>query len=333
MTLITETAGGNEMANSALTTNGRNARSGRKALMLSICALACVAATGSFAADLAKVQIGDAANIFPESMAVTSDGTVYAGSTQQTVVYRATPGAAKAEVWIPKPADGPQFMLGVYADEKTNLLYVCYSDPTNRRGTTNGLPAMLRTYDLKSGDLKGSYTFGTHSYCNDTTTTPDGTAYMADTSGGNIMRLKPGAATADAWFHDDKLVGIDGVTWGNGALYVNNVDKNLLYRVDLNADGSAKSLTELQTSVPVKGPDGMRFGQDGKLYLAENKAGQVDEVALDGDKATIKPIKDGFQTSTAVSEVGNVLWVGEAKFGQKAPGQFFVYPVDLGAAK
>ena len=110
---------------------------------------------------------------------------------------------------------------------------------------------------------------------------------------------------------------------------------NSLLRVDVNGDGSAGKPAALALSQPIKGPDGIRFGEDGVLYLAENAAGQVDAVTIDGDKATIKPLKTGFDTPTAVSKVGSTLFVLEAKLGLMGnatdPGQFFIYSVPLAA--
>lgn len=35
----------------------------------------------------------------------------------------------------------------------------------------------------------------------------------------------------------------------------------------------------------------MRFGADGKLYLAENGAGQVDAITINGDNAEVMVLK------------------------------------------
>ena len=82
---------------------------------------------------------------------------------------------------------------------------------------------------------------------------------------------------------------------------------------------------------PLKGPDGMRFGDDGKLYLAENAAGQVDVLTISGDSATVEPLQGGFDTPTAVSKVGDQLFVAESKFskmgGTEDPGQFYVHVI------
>lgn len=291
---------------------------------------ALIAPGAALAAD--KVQIGDQ-KVFPESITSTADGTLFAGSMPLGQVYKAAPGATKTELLIDRPAEGPASVLGVYADEAAKTLWVCYSDAATFQGSPDAVPAQVRTFDLATAAPKGSYALEKGSFCNDIATTADGTAYIADTTNGSVMRLKPGAAALDVWAKDAALAGVDGLSFGpDGALYVNSVTANKLLRIDMGADGAAGAITELTLSEPVKGPDGMRFGDDGKLYLAENGAGRVDAVTIEGDKATITVIKDGFDMPTAVTKVGDTLWVLEARFGsmQEAdPGLFYATPVAL----
>jgi sugar lactone lactonase YvrE len=302
-----------------------------KTSLLALLTAATLVATPALAAD--KVQFGDQM-VFPESITSTADGTLYAGSLTMGVIFKAAPGAAKADVFVQKPADGPQAIVGVYADEKTGLLWTCYADLAAFSG--KGMPSVVRTISLADGSVKGSYSLPEASFCNDTVTTSDGTAYIADTAGSRIMRLKPGATALDEWAKGDLLATVDGISIGpDGKLYANGVQTGKLVRIDINADGSAGTMTDLKLSAPLMGPDGMRFGDDGKLYIAENQAGRVSAATFDGDAATITPIKDGFDGPTAVTKVGNTLWVLEAKigkFGQQGvdPGQFFAYPVMLG---
>lgn len=293
-------------------------------------AASAIAASGAMAQD--KVQIGDKM-VFPESITTTSDGTLYAGSFANGTVYKAAPGAATATQFIAPVTEGAVGVIGVYADEKAGLLWVCNSDPGAFSGQGK-FPAVARSYALSDGSAKASYPMGDGSFCNDFVSTADGTVYVADTSGGKVDVIKPGGSTADQWFADKALAGVDGISIGkDGAMYVNNVMTGKLYRIVINPDGSAGALTEIATSAPLKGPDGMRFGDDGVLYLAENGAGQVDAITIDGDKAEVKVIKGGFDTPTAVSKVGKTLWVGEAKFsklgGKEDPGLFYAYAVPL----
>lgn len=278
-----------------------------------------------------KVQIGDQ-KVFPESITSTADGTLYAGSLTQGTIFRAAPGSAKAEAWVPKPADGPPGISGVYADEKTGTLWACYVDLAAFGG--KGMPSVLRAIDITSGTVKGSYPFPDGSFCNDAVTLADGTVYATDTGGSRILRLKPGATALEEWLKSDVLAGIDGISiGGDGKIYVNSVMANKLMRVDVGADGAAGTVTDLKLSEPIKGPDGMRFGDDGKLYLAENAAGRVDEVTIDGDNATIKSLKDGLESPTAVSKNGSTLWALEAKIdklgGKDDPGLFYIWPIAL----
>ncbi|MEQ1768780.1 MAG: hypothetical protein ABL879_02995 [Devosia sp.] len=284
------------------------------------------------AQDLAKLQIGDNQKAFPESITTTADGTIYAGSLMAGVVFKGMMGGATATAWTQPAKEGPPSIAGVLADEKSGLLWVCYVDLAAFAGGP-ALPSILRTYALADGTLKNAYSLPDKSFCNDIAIAADGTAYVADTSGARIMRLKPGATELETWYADAALGGVDGISFdASGALYINNVMSGKLHRVGIGADGAAAGLTEIATSTPLKGPDGMRFGDDGKLYLAENAAGQVDALTITGDTADVKVLKGGFDTPTAVSKTGNTLFVGEAKFSQMQaadPGQFFVYAVPL----
>lgn len=284
---------------------------------------------GAVAAD--KVQIGDK-NVFPESITSTSDGALIVGSIGTGEIYRAAPGAAKTEAWIPAQTDGPTAVLGVFADEANGTLWACYSDLAMFSGTP-GKPSVLRSFDLATGAQKAAITLGEGTFCNDIATTADGTAYAADTAGGQLFQVKAGAATAEPFFKDAALATLDGLSFGpDGALYLNGVQTNKLFRLAMNADGTAGALTELTLSQPLQGPDGMRFGSDGVLYIAENAAGQVTGWTFDGDTATVKVTEaGGWDSPTAVTQVGDTLWVLEAKLSKMGTdtGDFFAHPVTL----
>lgn len=289
---------------------------------------ATMLSTTAWAAD--KVQVGEG-KVFPESFAAATDGTLYVGSLTMGTISKAAPGATKTEDFIAKPADGPAGVVGVYADNASGLLWACYSDLAAFSGAP-AAAAIARSYDLASGAAKGSYSLPEGSFCNDFASTADGTVYVTDTIGGRVLRLKPGATELEAWLGDKTLMGVDGASMGpDGKLYLNNVLANTLMRVDIGADGAAGTVTTLTTAAPLKGPDGMRFGSNGVLYLAENGAGQADSVALDGDTATITPLLTGLGAPTAVDFASGTLWVLEAKIDKMQDpnenGPFFVIPV------
>jgi sugar lactone lactonase YvrE len=272
-----------------------------------------VGLSGGALAQQTQIVIDDT-RVFPESLTSTADGTVIIGSMAHGTVYRAAPGAAKAVPWI---AAGPNKLgrvLGVFANEPANLLWVCTND-LDPKGTS----AELMAFDLKSGAAKGNYPFPGGGLCNDIAVAPDGTAYITDTRGGRILALKPNATDLTVWGADPKWVGIDGiVVLTTGALLFNNVRENQLVRVDMKADGTPGAATQLELSQPIDGPDGMRALPDGRIILAENRSGKIDLVGIDGDKAKIQIIKDGFKfTPTAVTVTGDTVWVLEAKFAYR----------------
>jgi hypothetical protein len=116
---------------------------------------------------------------------------------------------------------------------------------------------------------------------------------------------------------------------------------NHLIRIPLNADGSAGKGTNLATSMDIFQPDGMRLSSDGKMLMVEGCGkdgnGRLDEVTVSGATATIKVIKDKYMLPTAVTVVGSIAYVLEAKLNyqrdpalkDKEPGTFKTYAVPL----
>lgn len=309
---------------------------GHARLLNRICRVAIpIFMVASFAAHAQRTQIViDDTRVFPESLTSTADGTIIIGSLDHGTIYQVAPGAAKAMPWI---AAGPNHLgrvLGVFANEDTNTLWVCTNDidPTSTS-------AELKAFDLKTATAKGDYPFPGGGLCNDIAVARDGTTYVTDTKGGRILALKPGGTALAVWAGDPKWVGIDGIALlPSGAILFNNVRANQLVRVDMKPDGTAGAATQLVLSQPIDGPDGMRAMRDGHIILAENRAGKIDIVDVAGDAAKIRTIRDGFKfTPTAVTIVGGTAWALEAKFAYrndpalkgKDPGPFGATAVPL----
>jgi streptogramin lyase len=271
---------------------------------------AVIGGTPSVFAQRTQIVIDDT-RAFPESLTSTADGTIYIGSFVHGTVYRAVPGAAKATPWIPAGPTDLKRGVGVFAHEPSNTLWVCSADPDQTKNTT-----ILRAFDLKTAALKGTYPFPGGGFCNDIAVMRDGTTLATDTRGGRILALKPGATALVVWAEDAKFAGIDGIAMlPDGDVVFNNVRQNQLVRVAVKPDGSAGAGTLLELSQPIDGPDGMRALPDGRIVLAENRSGKIDTVRVDGSKAAIETIKDGFKlTPTAVTVIGTTVWVSEAKF-------------------
>ena len=278
-------------------------------------------------------------NIFPESITALPDGTVILGGMLQPWIYRAKPGAATATRWIDLRGVGSA-AWGVLADGKTNTLYACtvaFPLPAKITPPVKERHSSLRAFDLTTGAPKGAWALqGATNACNDITVGPDGSVYVSDLANGEIQRLKKGATALEVWLKTPELANIDGIVFNGPTLYVSNVSTSKIYRIPVNADGSGGKPVEVTLSQPIAGPDGVR-ALNGKLYVAENRSNRVSELTLKGDTATVRVLKDGYQTATGVAPAGDTVWVGESKqnywrdpkLANTDPNPFKVYPLPL----
>jgi hypothetical protein len=278
----------------------------------------CVALVAGFAQAAAggDILINDAKS-GPESLTVAPGGVLIVGSASTPFVYKVRGGSTSAEKFIDASAEGPgTFFLGMLAEASTNTLWTCQLMPVP--GTTSGQRrSALRSFNLETGAPKLRWDLpGDSSVCNDFAVGPDKALYITDTGNAKIYRLPAGASTADLFLEDRAaLVGIDGITFLNGTLYVNNVRSNKVYRVPVDAAGKAAPVVEIVLDQPVKGPDGMRAA-NGKLLVAENGAGKISVITVTGDKGSVTVIKEGLTTPTAVEPAGDTIWIAERGTGK-----------------
>jgi len=230
-------------------------------------------------------------------------------------------------------------VLGVLADEKAGVLWVCASASGGRNGAPYVGETALKAFSLKDASFKASYAFPGNGLCNDIAVAGDGTVYATDTIQARVLRLRKGAAALDLWASDPMLLATaDGLALlADGNLYVNSVGQGTLVRIDVNKDGSAGKITKLETSRPLMQPDGMRSVAGRTMLLVEG-AGRLDEVRINGDKAEITVLKDGLTGPTAVTLVGGTAYVTEAKLAlrndaTKDPGPFRAVGVPYKAPK
>ena len=108
-------------------------------------------------------------------------------------------------------------------------------------------------------------------------------------------------------------------------------------RIERTVDGKFSGLTELTLSQPVGAPDGFRLIRGHRFLLAEGSAGRIDEVTIEGDRAAIRPLKEGLISPPAVTWVGHTAYALEGKIGYlidpklkgQDPGPFKAYAVPL----
>jgi hypothetical protein len=252
----------------------------------------------------------------PESMSVASDGTVYAGSASSAIVYQVKKGATTAETFVDASADGPgTFFFGQLVDAANKTLWTCELVPTPGTAPVQR-HTFLRGFDLGTGKEKLRWMLpGDNSTCNDFSIGPDKGLYISDTGNSKIYRLAPGAQTAELYLENPLLNGIDGLTFLDGVLYVNNVIFNKLYRIPVDASGKPGRPVDIWMDAPVRGPDGMRAAS-GKLFIAANGTGQIVSVAVTGDTGHVVVLKDGLKTPTGIEPAGDTLWFTERGAGK-----------------
>jgi len=267
------------------------------------------------AAPAAEILIGDAKSQ-PESLTVAPGGVLIVGSASSPFVYKVRPGSTTAEKFIDASEEGPgTFFFGMLADASTNTLWTCQLTPV--AGTTPmKRHTALRGFDLSTGTQKTRWNLpGEDSICNDFAIGPDKALYITDTINGKIFRLPGGASTAELYLEHRTLTGVDGITFLNGTLYVNNVFFNKLYRIPVDAAGKPGTPIDIWMDQPVKGLDGMRAA-NGKLIVAENGSGKISVLTINGEKASVTVIHEGLKTPTGVEPAGDTLWIAERGAGK-----------------
>jgi sugar lactone lactonase YvrE len=263
----------------------------------------------------AEILIVDAKSS-PESLTIAPGGILFVGSASTPFVYKVLPGSTTAEKFVDASAEGPgTFFFGMLADAGTKTLWTCQLTPVGDTRPVKRHTA-LRGFDLATGVQKLRWDLpGDNNTCNDFSVGPDKALYITDTSNGKIYRLAAGASTAELFLEDSaSLRGIDGITFLDGTLYVNNVISSKIYRIPVDA-GKAGQPVEISLDQPVKGPDGMRAA-NGKLLVAENGSGKISVITVNGDKGSVTVIKEGLKTPTAVEPAGDTIWIAERGAGK-----------------
>jgi streptogramin lyase len=281
-------------------------------IRISTC-LAALLAFSASAAWSAEILIKDAKSQ-PESLAAAPDGTLIVGSASTPYVYKIKPGSTTPEVFIDASAEGPgTFFLGQLIEGGT--VWSCILTPVANTTPAQRHSALIAS-DLATGKRKLRWDLpGDNTTCNDMAVGPDKALYISDTSNAKIFRLSPGATSAELWLENRSLTGIDGLTFLNGVLYYNSVFFNTLYRVPVDAQGKAGVPVQIWMDAPVKGIDGMRIA-NGKIVQAENGAGKIHVLTIDGDRAHVEVLKEGLSQPTAMEPGRGELWIANRGAGQ-----------------
>ena len=266
-------------------------------------------------ASAAELLIGDAKSQ-PESLTMAPDGVLIVGSASSPFIYKVSSGSSTAEKFVDASSEGPgTFFFGMLADATTHTLWACQLTP--KPGTTPvQRHTALRAFDLSNGTPKFRWDLpGDNSMCNDFAIGPDRALYITDTANGKIFRLPAGGSAAEVYLEHRTLMGVDGITFLDGTLYVTNVFFNKLYRIPVDSAGKPGTPVDIWMDQPVKGPDGMRAAK-GKLFVAENGSGVISAMVVTGDRAQVTVLKEGLETPTGIEPAGDSLWYTQRAIGK-----------------
>lgn len=253
---------------------------------------------------------------FPEGVAVAPDGTLYVGSMELGCIMRAAPGADRFEPFIPDGANGLVSVLGLYVDVPRGLLWACSADAGNGR-LTGTAPVGIKAFDLATGAPRGSYDFPGGGFPNDLTIDQNGNVYVTDSWSPRILRLPAGAAALSDWINDAGLAAdrwsLNGIDCdrASGVIYVVNQLTGQLFRIQVQPDGSAGRVTLIETSRPLRRPDGLKvIGRD-TLATAEQNVGGIAVLHLHGDQADVITVNEGLDMVATFAFYAGSAWVVE----------------------
>jgi hypothetical protein len=278
----------------------------------------------------------DGTGVHPESVTSSKDGSLFTGSVPG-IIYRAGPADTKAVPFItPNAENGLRSTYGVLADDTQGRLWVCSVAPFGApRGGGAGpqQPSEVVAFELQTGKLIGRWPFPGGGTCNDIAIGADGAAYATDTPGGRILKLSKGGTALEVVATDDRLKGIDGIAFAaDGQMYINNVQKQEMWRVKLQA-GAPAVLTKLNVDITLAGPDGLRPIGGNRFLQAEGTAGRITLLTITGDNVKTVVLREGLQSSPGVTLVGNTVYAVEGKIDfllrRQDPGQFKAIAIPL----
>jgi len=256
-------------------------------------------------------------SFYPEGVALRADGTIYVGSLATGEIVHVPPGLAKPQPFIPPHALA---VVGILVDNATDILWACEGDVTQQG------PGALKAYNATSGEEQLSVEVPLGSFCNDMTLDDMGHLYVTDSFTGTIRRLPAGANAFETWVLDAELAvpqgefGLNGIAWVDGAIYTVVTSTGSLYRIPVEADGSAGPIEQIPLDQALGGPDGVKVLPDGRLLVVDNGSGSVKVVTLGGAVAQVMTIRNGMDVPTTGDLEGDSAWVAEGQFDHLFPG-------------
>lgn len=207
-------------------------------------------------------------DLIPEGIAHDSKtGDFFVGSILQKKIVRIDK-AGKASDFTASGQDGLQGVLGLKADPAARTLWAC-SGPSAR---ISNEPSHLFRYDLATGALKGKYELPGKlpHLCNDMAVGKGGEVFVTDSTGGAVLRLRPGKEVLEPLLPLGSLIYPNGVAISTDGKRLFVADFKGLSSVEV-ATGKVEAL-KYPEQINVTGVDGLYF-YGGHLVAVQNSSG------------------------------------------------------------
>lgn len=275
-------------------------------------AFACMAPAAALAAQAPADIFMKDGKLFPDSLSLAKDGTVYIG-TEAHGVYRALPGETEFSPWIQLEGPGPINVGGVMVHDGS--LWICTS------GKGDGATA-LRHLSLPDGKQIGLFQGPAGWGCNDMAITASGDIYVTDTQNKRVLKMAKGTTTLVPWASDpERFDFVNGLVTQGNAVFVNSTTNGGLYRIDIKPDGTSGAITQLTAPRPLGRPDTMRWLAPNKFLIAEivsNQAatgpmGHATVATIKGDSVDYRILEGGLDAPSSITANGAYALVIEAK--------------------
>ncbi|WP_328406803.1 SMP-30/gluconolactonase/LRE family protein [Nocardia sp. NBC_00403] len=269
---------------------------------------------------------------YPEGIAVdTRNGDTYVGSYTNGAIYRATPGARRADIFLAEGTDGRKTANGLKVDRAGRLWVIDSTMGVAIYDT--GTRALIARFDVSA--------LGPH-MVNDVAITQDGTAYLTDSLSAVVYRVTE-AQLADAVAHGGKAeltaqfdMNSTIASHKAGSFTLNGIASDDSGRYLLVVDMTAGDLYRIATApnspdpirkVAMHGGD-LKYGDGlelhgGTLWAAQNVTNTITrwKITDDGATATLEQsiTDESLHIPTTLVRAGNQTLVVASQFDKGGP--------------
>jgi sugar lactone lactonase YvrE len=166
-------------------------------------------------------------------------------------------------------------------------------------------PYQIWSVTLSDGAAHPALTINSAVFLNGLTRLVGHTLLAADSHLGRIYTIDLDRKTSAVWCEDSRLTpspqadflpGANGIKRFADHVYVSSNSRALLFRVPVQADGSAGELELIAERLRV---DDFAFDATGNLYLATHIGNSLDRLTPSGERVSIAGVEQGMAGSTA----------------------------------